>query len=294
LQSKIDFQMDQYIGLLTYGLTRSTDITVAVPVNSVTMNVTSGQYQGYMFTPSSGSAPAYYTLLAKPGVTTQVSNVTAGSASGVGDVTLNVKQMLFGQEGSVGRYAGAIGAQLRFPTGDAENYLGSGAFGANFYGIVEYRRSIHHGPIKGVAPHVKIGYQWNAQSQVMDISKKPYLNLPGGLDYAFGSDFGLHRTFSIAVDGVGHQYVNAPSVSNSNISLPSASNQATQQVPSSFVLSSTANNTYTTFNFSGGFKWMLPKTREHFLLYANVLVPVNNVGLHSDPVPMVGLAYKLK
>jgi hypothetical protein len=290
LQSKINFQMDQYIGILTYGLTRSTDVTIAVPVNSVSMSVTSGQYRGYIY-----STSGTYTLLAEPGLTTQVNNVTSGSASGVGDVTLNVKQMLFGQEGSVGRYAGAVGGQFRFPTGDANNYLGSGSFGANFYGIVEYRRSFHGRIIKGAAPHVKVGYQWNGQSQIMDIANKPHLNLPGGLDYAFGSDFGLSRTLSFAVDGVGHQYVNAPSVSNASITLPVPTNQQSPTPnPSTLVTSNTGNNTYTTFNFSGGFKWMLPKTREHFLLYANVMVPINNVGLHSDPVPLVGIAYKLK
>jgi hypothetical protein len=290
LQSKIHFQMDQYIGLLTYGLTRSTDFTVAVPVNNVTMNVTSGQYRGYIYSPSTGT----YTLLAEPGLTTQVDNVTAGSASGIGDVTLNVKQMLFGQEGSVGRYAGAIGGQFRFPTGDANNYLGSGCFGANFYGIVEYRRSFH-GFIKGAAPHVKAGYQWNGQSQIMDITSKPHLDLPGGLGYAFGSDFGLSRTFSVAADFVGNQYVNAPSVSNASITLPKPTNsQSPIPNPSTLVTSSTGNNTYTTFNFSGGFKWMVPKTRDHLLFYANVLVPLNNVGLHSDPVPLVGIAYKTK
>jgi hypothetical protein len=283
LQSKIDFQMDQYIGMLTYGLTRSTDITVAVPVSNVTMNVTSGQYRGYIYTPTTST----YTLLAEPGVTAQVNNVTAGSASGIGDVTVNFKQMLFGQEG---RYAGAVGAYLRFPTGDADNYLGSGCFGGNVYGIVEYRGSIHG---KGIAPHVRVGYQWNGQSQLMNIQAPTSQNLPGGVNYAVGADFGLHRTFSIAIDGVGNQYVNAPVASNSIASLPSAPSSKVQPNPSTIVISNPFSyNTYTTFNFSGGFKWIIPGVHNHLVLYANVMVPVNDVGLHSDPVPLVGIAFK--
>ncbi len=282
LQSKVGLQMDQYIGLLTYGLTKSTDITVAVPVNDVTMNVTSSNYQGYFY----ATATSTYTLLTAPGITTQVPLVTSGSASGIGDVTLNVKQMLFGREG---RYAGAVGAQFRFPTGDANNYLGSGAWGANVYGLVEYRGTVMH---HGIAPHVKVGYQWNGQSQILDIQNPPHENLPGGLEYGFGADYGLFRTFTLVADGVGNQYVNAPSLSAGSVTLPPNTNQSGLQIPSTLATSISGNTTYTTFNFSGGFKWILPKTREHLLLYANVMVPINNVGLHSDPVPLVGIAFK--
>jgi hypothetical protein len=282
LQSKVGLHMDQYIGLLTYGLTKSTDVTVAVPVNDVTMNVTSNNYQGYLYTFATSS----YTLLTAPGITTQVPLITGGSASGVGDVTVNVKQMLFGHEG---RYAGALGAQIRFPTGDADNYLGSGAYGANVYGLVEYRGTYKH---HGIAPHVKVGYQWNGQSQLLDIQNPPHENLPGGMNYAFGADFGLFRTFTIVADGVGNQYVNAPSLSAGTITLSPPPAQPGLAIPATIPFSAPGNTTYTTFNFSGGFKWILPKTREHLLLYANVLVPVNDVGLHSDPVPLIGIAFK--
>jgi hypothetical protein len=281
LQSKVGLQMDQYIGLLTYGVTKSTDVTIAVPVNDVTLNVTSNNYQGYFYSPTTG----VYTLLTSPGLTTQVPLITKGNASGVGDVTVNVKQLLFGQEG---RYAGAVGAQVRFPSGDANNYLGSGAYGVNAYGLVEYRGTFKH---HGIAPHVKVGYQWNGQSQLLDIQHPPHENLPGGLNYAFGADFGLLRTLTLVADVVGNQYVNAPSLSAGNITLP-PSNQPGLAIPAYLPYSIPGNTTYTTFNFSGGFKWIVPKTREHILLYANVLVPVNDVGLHSDPVPLVGIAFK--
>jgi|GEM_PF-2373568 hypothetical protein len=281
LQSKVGLQMDQYIGLLTYGLTKSTDVTIAVPVNDVTMNVTSNNYQGYFYSPTTG----IYTLLTSPGLTTQAPLITKGSASGVGDVTVNVKQQLFGQEG---RYAGAVGAQVRVPTGDANNYLGSGAYGVNAYGLVEYRGAFKH---HGIAPHVKIGYQWNGASQLLDIQHPPHENLPGGLNYAVGADFGLLRTVTLVADVVGNQYVNAPSLSAGLIMLPT-SKQAGLAIPPTLPYSIPGNTTYTTFNFSGGVKWIVPKTREHILLYANVLVPANDVGLHSDLVPLVGIAFK--
>ena len=296
LQSSVSFQLDQYIALLTYGLTNSTEISVAVPINSVSTKTTSSQYNSYFYVPanSSNATPAQYLPLAQydpKNPQGQTPLQTSGSATGVGDVMVNVKQMLLGE---VGRYAVAAGAQFRFPSGDANNYLGSGAYGANIYGIVEYRASYKG---HGIAPHLKFGYQWNGQSQIMDIQSPPHLRLPGGLDYAFGSDFGILRTLSFAVDGVGHQYVNAPVLNSSSLSMPAVPSQQMGFInipnPSNPSLPTVSNGTttYTTFNFSGGFKWMPPGVKNHIVIYGNVLVPVNDVGLHSDPVPMAGIAF---
>jgi hypothetical protein len=281
--SKVNFTMNQYIGLLTFGLTKTTDVSVVVPINSVSMNVTSSNYQGYLYvqpTQPAGS-PYFATLTSASG---QVPTITTGSATGIGDVTVNVKQQLLGQEG---RYAVALGGQVRFPTGNSSNYLGSGAYGVNIYGLVEYRGSWRG---HGIAPHVKFGYQWNGQSQIMDISKSPYKDLPGGLDYAFGMDIGLHKSkLTVALDGVGHQYVNAPTLTTGTISLPIVPTSQQLTIPSMLPTLNTGVNTYTTLNFSGGVKYLPWK---HMLLYANLMVPINNVGLHSDPVPLVGIGFK--
>ena len=50
----------------------------------------------------------------------------------------------------------AIGAELRFPSGDERNFLGSGALGVKPYLVLSRRGR--------VAPHLNVGYQWNADS----------------------------------------------------------------------------------------------------------------------------------
>ena len=146
----ISFKLDQYVAVVTYGATRTMDISVVVPFNSVTLAVTSTNFLAYYY----DSASNQY-INESPSAGTRVS--TQGSASGIGDVTVNVKQMLIGGEGSRGAVAGAA---FRFPTGDALNYLGSGGLGANIYALGEYRAR--------VAPHVKLSYQYNDVSQVMN------------------------------------------------------------------------------------------------------------------------------
>jgi hypothetical protein len=272
VSNQVSFQLDQYVGVATYGATRKTDISVVVPFNSVTLNVLTAGFQGYQYNASTQS----YGQIFSP--TTSVSS--SGSSSGVGDVTLIVKQLLIGGEGTRG--AIAAGASARFPSGDALNYLGSGAFGGNIYGLFEYRARL--------APHMKLSYQWNGNSQVMNLQAAPTTGLPGGLQYAAGADFKLIRSLTLATDLLGNQFVNVPSFTLMPTPLPKPLIPQ-PGIPSKIPGTIPTNLTYTTANFSGGLKWS-PKA--HFLLYGNVLVQLNNVGLRSDPVPLFGIAYNFK
>ena len=271
VSNKVSFQLDQYVGIATYGATRRTDISVVVPFNSVTLNVVTSGFQGYQYNTNTQT----YGQIFSP--TTSVSS--SGSSNGVGDVSLIVKQLLIGGEGSRG--AVAAGASARFPSGDALNYLGSGAFGGNIYGLFEYRARL--------APHMKLSYQWNGNSQVMNLQVASNTGLPGGLEYAAGADFKIVRSLTLAADLLGNQFVNVPSFTSTNPNLPGPAGQG--GIPKTIPFTSSTNLTYTTANFSGGLKWS-PKA--HFLLYGNVLVPLNNVGLRSDPVPLFGIAYNFK
>jgi hypothetical protein len=271
VSNQVSFQLDQYTGVVTYGATRKTDISVVIPFNSVSLNVITSGFQGYQYNVSTNS----YGQIFSP--TTSVSS--SGSSNGVGDVTLLVKQLVIGGEGSRG--AIAAGASARFPSGDALNYLGSGAFGGSIYGLFEYRGRL--------APHLKLSYEWNGNSQVMNLQQAPTTGLPGGLQYAGGADFKIVRSLTLAADLLGNQFVNVPSFTLGTTPLPGPS--GTGGIPKTISSTTPTNLTYNTANFSGGLKWS-PKA--HFLLYGNVLLQLNNVGLRSDPVPLFGIAYNFK
>jgi hypothetical protein len=171
---------------------------------------------------------------------------------------------------------------LRIPSGDALSYLGSGAVGGNAYGLFEYR--------KRLAPHLKLSYQWNGNSQVMNLQVAPNTRLPGGLQYAAGADFKVKWFLTLAGDLLGNQFVNTPSFTVTTLS-PSSTPPLPVGAggPTSITSATGFTNTYTTINLSGGLKVYLGKG---FLLYGNVLKQVNNVGLRSDAVPLVGIAFK--
>ena len=271
VNNKVTFQLNQYVGIATYGVSKKTDLSVVVPVNQVSLVVTTSGFQGYQYNAGSNS----YGQIFSP--TTSVSS--DGHSSGIGDVSILFKQMLMGGSGS--RSAIAVGATARFPSGDSLNYLGSGAFGGSAYGLFEYRARL--------APHLKLSYQWNGNSQVMDLQSAPNTRLPGGLQYAMGADLKVVRSLTAAVDILGNQFLNVPSFTLGTTDLPGPS--GTGGIPSTISSTNPIKATYTTANFSGGLKWS-PKA--HLLLYGNVLVQMNNVGLRSDPVPLFGIAYNFR
>lgn len=267
--SNVDFHLNQYVGLVTYGLTKTTDVSVVVPINDVSLSVKSSDFKTYVFDGnvySDESRPASEGPIA-----------TSGSASGIGDVIVTVKQLLLGQEGRPP--AVAAGADFRFPTGDALNYLGSGAYGFNLHGLFEYRWKL--------SPHLKLGYQWNTNSQLVNINAAPNTQLPGGLQYDAGGDYRVNRKLTVAADILGSQFVNTNSLVKFQNNLNPAP-PANSSISASVISLNPTVKTYATANFSAGLKY---RPFAHWIFYGNVLVPLNNVGLRSDPVPLVGISF---
>ncbi len=271
--NNVNFTLDQYVGIATVGVTHSTDISVIVPTNSVSLSVVSSKFTAVAY----DSTKNTYTTLS-PAPSTKAT--ATGSASGIGDVTLNVKQMVLGQNHF--RPAAALGATFRFPTGNSLSYLGSGAYGGSIYGLAEYRARL--------SPHMQLGYQWNGSSKILQFQGLSNTRLPGGLSYALGADFRINTRLTMDTDIIGTQFVNTPYFAEQTLSF-NPTPAASSGVPSTYLVVNATNNTYATVNFSGGLKFSLPG---HFLLYGNALVQLNNVGLRSNVVPLGGIAYSFR
>jgi hypothetical protein len=83
-----------------------------------------------------------------------------GHASGAGDVTVRMKQVV--RKGQT--HGLALGLDLRLPTGDERNLLGTGAAGVQPFAAwsADYQT---------VSPHVNLGYQWNGSSVLGGVSR---------------------------------------------------------------------------------------------------------------------------
>jgi hypothetical protein len=257
---KISLKYQQYVFLATYGLSKKTDFSVIVPFARVSMRGTSTNGVIYFLNQSNNQI----------GTSTIGTSTTAGEASGLGDIALNVKHVLW-SGGETGRGSLAGGVTVRLPTGDAENYLGSDAVGVNAYALFSYKWL--------VSPHARIGYQWNTDSLLVQNNR-----LPGGTQFAAGVDIKLNRAFTVSVDVLGNELLSAPVYTiNSNYMIPTVS------TPFRTVVAN-PKSSYTSANLSTGLKWK-PFKHYDLVAYGNMLTQLNNVGLRSDLVPSGGISY---
>lgn len=196
----IEATVSQFSGALTYGVTDRFDLSLAVPIvrtqlsllsNATIHRVGTGERSGVHYFPDEnaigglGSTRQFY---------------AEGTAMGVGDIVLRAKATVL-REGS---RAFAAGLDVRLPTGDERNLLGSGAAGLRPFAAF----STSFGPF---APHANIAYQWNGESVIAgDLEAGVKADLPDRFGYALGSDFAVNNRFSLVVDLAGQRVLSSP------------------------------------------------------------------------------------
>ncbi|MGH7562171.1 MAG: transporter [Gemmatimonadales bacterium] len=127
----------------TYGLSDAIDVGVAVPVVHTSIQ---GRSEGEV-RPFGSTAVHFFTgTSTDPGL--RATSATFGSATGIGDLALRVKANL----GSVERLAVALMGDVRFPTGDERDLLGSGHLAIRTLAILS-------GRFGDFRPHANLGYQ---------------------------------------------------------------------------------------------------------------------------------------
>jgi len=324
-QNSIALKINQYTGYITFGLTSHVDLSMVIPFETVGMSVYSNDKiipgSDGSFTPTPGSPDSYIlnqngTSNGQPyffhlfkdcpdtspasglsGLAAQCVNHTfpdpryvgngssaVNSASGIGDVVARVKWNAWSGE----RFRFASGLDVRFPTGDALNYLGSGSYGL-------------------------VGYEWNSNSilssrlssfnlfgvsveQVNGLAtgKKGYM--PSDFIYTAGADAWLTKWLTASFDIVGARFLRAgtEAVTAQQFLAPCTGGCTAEPSPgtvSHSTLLPSPNASYSVNNASAGAKIRpLPKASK-LVLTANVLVRLDSGGLHAKPAPLVGLGY---
>jgi len=294
--NNINLNMDSTMLYGTVGITNRIDVSVAIPIVSVRMGVTSDativRVSGPTFIlPGVGTLPNPHQFTADPNSLTNT-YLSSGSATGLGDVDFRAKVGIWrGRTAAV-----AAGLDVRTPTGNARELLGSGAIG-----IKPFVAASAVG--KRFSPHVNLGYQWNGKSilagdvtgstvsenssDIAVIQNGPGIraNLPSQLSYTVGADFATTRQVTFAFDYLGQTLINAPRVFRDNT--------FTQDIPGGTgVLTlptiSGGKDTIALSSGSVGFKYNL---FGGVLLTGNVLFRLDNKGLRQNVMPMVALSY---
>jgi hypothetical protein len=255
---RVDFRVDQFVGVATFGLTKNVDVSLIMPFSEVTLKSqrTSGN------------------LYAVAGSTSVVSalptNYFAGSATGIGDVTAGIKANVF--KSSSEKTSIAIGGLVRFPSGDALNYLGTGAYGVKPYVVLSHRGRI--------TPNVSVAYQWNGVSALnVDPTNGSQLNLPSSFMYGGGVDIQASKRFSLAAELLGQAVINGPRLRSTTVSAAGTQLNSVSQNMSTYVMN----------NASFGFKL---NPFKGLLISGSTLVKIDDAGLRANYVPMGAVAYR--
>jgi hypothetical protein len=223
------------------------------------------------------------------------------SSSGIGDVVARVKWNAWSGE----HLRFASGLDMRFPTGDALNFLGSGSYGVKPFVVLSYKAR--------VSPHVMVGYEWNSASILT--SRQVTLNvfgapqqqnkglttgekgfMPSDFLYTAGFDAWITKWLTGAFDIVGARFLRAgtESVAPQPFLAPCSSGCTAAPNPSTVSMNTLLAHpdaSYSVDNASMGVKIRPFPKASKLVLTANVLVRLDNGGLHSKPAPLVGLGY---
>jgi hypothetical protein len=293
--NNIDLNMDQTLLYGTVGITDRLDISVAVPIVSIRMGVSSDadiiRVSGPTFIPAPGAPP-----IPNPhefnaqGALTNV-YTSNGNATGVGDVTFRIKGNVLQTE----NMSVALAMDVRAPTGNAMDFLGSGAIGIKpFIAISAGKR---------FSPHINVGYQWNGQSilagnltgttvtenssdQTVVTNGLPRKRgLPDQIFYSIGVDYGLTSRLTLVADYLGQTLINTPRVF--------ASNFLTQNIPGGTGSIPIANITggQDTIGLSSGAVGFKYNLFDQLLFTGDILFRMDNKGLRQDVTPLIALSY---
>lgn len=266
--NSLSANLSQYTGIIAVGLTDRVDVSLTLPYQRVSLSAGNSALQ-QAFVQSDGT-------VTPTGI--QNGQHVAGSSHGIGDMLLNVKAAVYGGEKS----KVAVGVEVRFPTGDELNLLGTGAYGFKPY--VVYSR------VGRVTPHVNFGYQWNSFSDLnRNVNGGGNLRLPDSVDYSAGADIGVVKKVTVVADFVGQHYFNAPRVTPA---VP-ASSANIPGLPSIFANSPTVGVATDGINVNNAAIGLKLNPVGRLILSANALIRLDNGGLRPARfVPLVGISYR--
>lgn len=265
----LKIQADITAFVLSYGVTDRLDVGLAIPLVKVSIDAQTNATIDRLATGT--VAPQIHRFL--NGGDTETFR-QSGSASGVGDAVLRAKYRL----SSGTRLGFALGTDVRLPTGDERDLLGTGATGIKAFLI----GSAHLGAF---SPHVNGGYTWL-------VHPSGGKHLPDEISYTGGFDWAMSPRLTFMVDVIGRTFRNAEIVRVENATFVANTNPDPTTPPTivSAVLPRliATRGDLNTLLGSVGFK---VNPVGNLLLTVNGLFSISKKGLRDDFTPLVGLDY---
>ena len=313
----MDVRLSQNIAFLTYGVTDSFDVSVGLPV--VHSAVAARTYNGAIYAGNgygtNGSA-CWCISTFTPGFPTltqpQIGQASAGK-TGFGDLLIRAKGTVFRKPSMVV----ALGADLRLPTGDEQNYLGVGATSVKPFAAVSfYTKPLSSGIV--LSPHFDIGWQFTGKSTLggelqgtpltqstsagpVNYIGAPFTStkdyIPDVFSWAVGAELAIGPRNTLIADFLGNQIGwihGTPTTANLTLAdqpFPTSQNGDTTSVPTRGSVTGLVSAGRVSYGqYSGSFGYKI-KVVGNLVANFNVLVRFDDNGLSARAVPLFGLGY---
>ncbi|HTO86695.1 MAG TPA: hypothetical protein VMR54_04090 [Thermoanaerobaculia bacterium] len=273
--------------VLTYGLANNLDLGLAIPLERIDITAQTSAEIQRLATQQNTSIHRF-----QDGSSAETFQ-TSGSASGIGDILLRAKWRLLDARGGGGL---AVAADVRMPTGEERDLLGTGTWlgGGFLIGSLQ---------LGTFSPHINAGYTWS--SNPPSSSDQPggtVSTIPNYVSYAGGFDWAISPRVTFIVDVLGRTYRNAQAVTvvNQTYTADTGDNlggdckcqpegeNPPRTITQTFPQLTSTTASVNTWQGSIGIKvnpvWNL-------LVTANVLFSLNRKGLQDSISPLFALDY---
>ena len=244
-----------------YGVTDALDIAVAVPivrvkadatVDATVLRLATGQTNIHSF--AGGASTASFS--------------DSGSATGLGDLLLRGKYRFVSAPGG----GLAAGVDLRLPSGDADELLGTGAAAATF-------TLIGSSATDRVSPHFNLSYTVSGESDVVSIANE--------FGYKIGAEFVAAPRATLTADFLGRTLIDAGRLQLADVTRTYRSSTG---VPGSIALEEyqLTDGALNLLSLALGGKF---NVAGNLLINANVLIALNDAGVTARVTPVIGFDY---
>lgn len=260
-----------FVFYATVGVLHTLDIGVAVPFITLQLE---GNARAVINSTTLFNGAEAINIFNEDGINPVLTNTQAyaESTAGLGDVAVRVKYVFSrAQDVDVAAFV-----EVRLPTGDEKNFLGTGKTNARFSGILSSKKG-------AFAPHLNLGYEYRGADFDSDEIE---------FNIGFSHQFSDAVTFLFEILGeidLQEDELTAPLLETEtlDVEVPVPSGppaRARLDVALSNLPDQSRDNV---FNMSIGGRFA-PSNR--FTLLANILVPLQDGGLRSRVAPTLGLA----
>jgi hypothetical protein len=266
-RNAIDAVVNQSTMFLTLGVTDSLDVSLAVPVVSTHLKVVS---EATIHRLGTTNPLTHFFRQVGDDAGDRRTFTAVGDASGFGDILVRIKSTLARRPKS----AFAIAADVRIPTGDEMNLLGSGAAAIQ-------PSAVWSGTFGKVSPHANVGYRWNGDSVLAgNPATGESAHFPDQFSYAVGSEVSVNDRLTVVFDFLGSYVIDAQRLRPQTFHALDGR--------STFANIGFARESFNIMNGAVGFK---ADIIQRLLLQGNLLFKVDDHGLRDKVTPLIGFEY---